>query len=277
MKHLLGFTATVVLFTGVLCTGVLQAQEAAYRFAQDKAFTYTIEQTNMTLQEAPGQTSTFNSELTMRVSYTLLETLANGNLKLQVTIDNALAINEGPNGTQTLGADMAGKSVVFEMNGSGEVVDIDSSIRAIESEGAGLLAAAAQIFPRLDAAKIRDGGNWEVTEKDTSGNEARGFIYEETEREYSIAGKKTVAGFECIEIALKSESESDGKMVNGEQELTVTGKRNGTATIMYAPEAGIITSFEAELNTDQVIMLPAQNMRVPITATQNVKILLVEN
>jgi hypothetical protein len=261
----------------LLCAGVAQAQDAAYRFAQDAPFTYTIEQTNMTLQEAPGQTSTFNSELTMRVTYQLLETLDNGNLKMQVTIDNALAINEGPNGTQTLGSDMAGKSVIFEMNGSGEVVDVDSSIRAIESEGAGLLAAATGIFPRLDGSKIREGASWDVTEMDTSGNETRGFIYEETERTYSVKGKKTVAGHECLEIALESEAESEGEMVNGDQELSVNGKRNGTATIMYASGVGIITSFEAELNTDQVIMLPAQNMRVPITATQNVKIVLVEN
>ena len=272
MKHLLSLFVAALLFGGMA-----HAQEAAYRFAQGKEFTYTIEQTNMTLQEAPGQTTTFNSELTMRVTYTLLETLENGNLKLQVTIVSALAINEGPNGTQSLGADMAGKSVVFEMNGTGQVVDVDSSIREIESEGAGLLAAATNIFPRLDGSKIREGANWDVTEKDTSGNDTRGFIYEETERSYSVKGKKTVAGHECLEIALASESESEGDMVNGDQELSVNGKRNGTATIMYAPTAGIITSFEAELNTDQVITLPAQNMRVPITATQNVKILLVEN
>ena len=260
------------LAIGVLLTvGLAHAQDAAYRFEPGKAYKYIIEQTNLQLQEMPGQTVSINSELTMGVTYTLLETLENGNLKLQATIDNALMINESPQGTQTIGADMAGKSVIFEMKTNGATVDIDSAIRNIDSEGVGLLVGATSVFPRLDAAKIAAGGSWSVEDADTTG-EGEGIIVEETTRNYSIKGKKTVEGHECLEIALESESEREGKMIRGDQELIVTGSRNGTATMMYAAEKGLLVAFDAEMSMDQTIVIPSNNMRIPITGSQNIKV-----
>lgn len=258
-----------------LTVGLANAQEAAYRFEKGKEYKYLIEQSNLTLQEVPGQTITTSTEVTMSVVYTLVDVLENGNLKMQATIENALAINEGPNGTQTIGADMAGKSVIFEMSPNGPVVDVDSSIRKIESEGVMLLGGATSIFPRLDASKISEGSTWNTSEVDTSGSEESGWTFEETQRNYEIKGKKTVSGLDCFEVFLTSEAERDGKMIRGDQEMSISGTRNGKGTIMYSKEAGVIASFVAEMNMDQVVVIPANNMRVPITATQNIKIELV--
>ncbi len=263
-----------LLLCSVLAVSTVSAQDGAYRFEKGKDYTYLIEQTSMQMQEMPGQTVTVNSEVTMKVVYTMLELMENGNLKMQATIQNALMINESPNGTQTLGADMAGKSAVFEMTRSGQVVDVDSSIRQIDSEGVGLLIGATTVFPRLDASKLTDGNSWTTTESDTTG-EGDGIIVEDTEREYEIKGKKSVSGLDCYEITLTSEADRDGKMIRGDQELMVSGTRNGKGTIMYAFQEGVITTFEAEVNMDQVIVVPSNNMRVPITATQNVKIELI--
>ncbi len=271
MKHLFA-----LLLCSALAVSTVSAQDAAYRFEKDKEYTYLIEQTSMQMQELPGQTITVNGELTMKATYTLLEKMDSGNLKLKATIVSALMINETPNGTQTFGGDMAGKSAIFEMTGDGQVVDIDSSIREIDSEGVGLLIGATQIFPRLDGSKITDGNSWTTSEADTTGK-GEGIIVEETEREYQISGKKTVNGLDCFEIKLSSESDRDGKMINGEQELMVNGTRNGKGTILYAPAAGTIVSFDAEMNLDQIIVLTANNTRIPVTATQNAKVELVAN
>lgn len=265
----------VSLFVGVLLmAGLATAQDGAYRFEKGKEYKYIIEQTNLQLQEMPGQTVTINSELTMGVTYVLLDVLDNGNLKMQATIDNALMINESPNGTQSIGADMTGKSAIFEMTPGGQTVDVDSAIRDIDSEGVGLLIGATSVFPRLDAAKIAGGGSWTAEEADTTG-EGENSIIEETTREYEVKGSKDVSGLDCTEIALSSEAERDGKMVRGDQELIVTGTRNGKATIMYAAKEGLLVTFTAEMNMDQTIVLPANNMRIPITGTQNVKVELI--
>ncbi|MBR9975418.1 MAG: hypothetical protein KFF77_07535 [Bacteroidetes bacterium] len=264
------FIASLVI--GVLLTvGLAHAQDAAYRFEPGKAYKYIIEQTNLQMQEMPGQTITVNSELTMSVTYTLVETLENGNLKLQATINNALMINESPQGTQSIGADMAGKSVIFEMTGNGQMVEVDSSIREIDSEGVGLLIGATSVFPRLDARKIAGGGSWTTEEADTTG-EGEGSIIEETTREYTLKGKKSVEGYDCVEIALESEAEREGKMIRGDQELMVKGTRNGKATMMYAAAEGLLVMFDAEMSMDQIIVVPASNMRIPITGTQVVKV-----
>ncbi|MBE0643642.1 MAG: hypothetical protein IH600_06145 [Bacteroidetes bacterium] len=263
-----------VLLCAFLFVSAASAQNSAYHFVKGKEYKYLIEQTSMQMQEVNGQTSTANSEVTMSVVYTLLETLESGNLKMQATIENALMINESDNGTQTLGSDMSGKSVIFEMTGRGQVVDVDSSIRKIDSEGIGLLIGATSIFPRLDGSKLSDGNSWSSTESDTTG-EGESSIIEETERNYEIKGKKSVNGIDCFEIALVSEADREGKMVRGDQELIVNGTRNGKATIMYGIEEGVIVKFDAEINTDQTIVVPSNNMRVPITATQTVKIELI--
>jgi hypothetical protein len=265
---------TSLFICAIMTYGLANAQEAAYRFEKGKEYKYLIEQTNMQLQELPGQSVTINSELTMSVVYTMLDLLDNGNLRMQATIESALMINESPNGTQTLGADMAGKSVIFELGGDGQLVEVDSSIRDIQSEGVVLLMGTTSVFPRLDASKISDGNSWSVTEADTTG-EGEGKIIEETERDYKVKGRKTVSGLDCHEITLTSEAKRKGKMIRGDQEMQVSGTREGKATIMYGHGEGVLVSFEAEMNMDQTIFVVAQNMRVPITATQNVKIELI--
>ena len=261
------------LAIGVFLTvGLAHAQDAAYRFEPGKAYKYIVEQTNMQLQEAQGQSMTVNSELTMGVTYTLLETLENGNLKMQATIDNAIMINESEQGTQSIGADMAGKSVIFELKSNGQMVEIDSSIREIDSEGVMLLVGAAGVFPRLDAAKIAAGGSWTVEDADTTG-EGEGIIVEETTRNYEVKGRKDVEGYDCAEVLLESESEREGRMIRGDQDLIVNGTRNGKATMMYASKEGLLVRFDAETSMDQTIVIPSNNnMRLQITGTQNIKV-----
>jgi hypothetical protein len=82
MKHIAS-----LIICAFLTVGLVNAQEAAYRFEKGKEYKYLIEQTNLTLQEIPGQTVTTSTEVTMNVVYTLLEVLENGNLKMQATIE----------------------------------------------------------------------------------------------------------------------------------------------------------------------------------------------
>jgi hypothetical protein len=257
-----------------MLVSIVHAQDAAYRYEKGKEYKYLIEQTNLQLQEVSGQTMTTNSEATISVVYTVLDVLDNGNLKMKATLDNALLISEGPNGSQTLGGDMSGKSIVFEITNSGRMVEIDSSIRQIDSDGVVILIGTTSIFPRLDATKLGEGSSWSSSEADTTG-EGEYVIIEETERNYSIKGKKTVNGIECYEISVNSEAERDGKMSRGDNEMMVSGTRNGEGTIMYGIEQGVLVSLTSEMNMDQTVVLPSNNMRIPITGTQNVKIELI--
>jgi hypothetical protein len=265
MKQLL-----TLLLCMILTAGAAQAQDGAYRFEKGKEYKYLIEETSLSMQEMPGQTISVNGETTLSAVYSLVGEAENGNLNMQVTIDNALVISEGPNGTNTFGNDMIGKSVQFELATNGDVVDVDSSIRAIDSEGVGLLILAANFFPKLDGSKLATGSSWTTTSVDTSG-EGDNQRIEETERKYEVGGTKMIGDRECLEITLNSESEIEGKGVSGDQQLTITGSRKGKGTIMYDAKEGVLVSYAAEIAIDQSIFFPANNMRIPITATRNVK------
>ncbi len=129
---------------------------------------------------------------------------------------------------------------------------------------------ATDIFPTLDPTKLAVGENWSTTDSDTT--HRSGEIITNTEKEFNAVGTKSVDGMECLEIEVKTSSEVEGKMVNGEQELMLTGSSDGKGTILYALKEGILVSHVSEHTMDQTIVFPANNMRIPITSTMNIKI-----
>ena len=108
---------------------------------------------------------------------------------------------------------------------------------------------------------IGDGDSYQITE---------------LERECSITGRKEVRGFDCYEITIVTEADIDGKRVQGDNEMMISGTKEVKATAYYAVKEGILVSLEAEVNGDTVLLISANNMRIPITSNQVLKITLVQ-
>jgi hypothetical protein len=252
----------------------LQAQEATYRYEKGKEYKYLIEQTGLQIQEVQGQSSTSNSEITISAILTVLDKLENGNQRMQMLVENALAISEGQGQTQTLGSEAAGKSVIFELDPAGDIADVDTAIMELEPQTRGIVMASTNIFPTIDVSKLSVGNTWETTKLDTAGTEEAQVITE-TERTYKVKAEKEINGHKCYEISVTSEADIDGKQIYGDQEIMVSGTREGKTKIYYGIEEGIIVKIEADINTDQTLMVTANNMRVAITGNQTIKVELV--
>lgn len=264
------FTALLVV---IAMTATMSAQDATYRYKDGKEYKYLIEETGLTIQEVPGRTVNINTESTITSVLTLLEKLDNGHQRLQMTIESALVISENPRETNTFGGDAAGKSVSYEIDNTGDLVDVDTTIRDMDNESRSILMGAANVLPSFDAARIDD-EEWTVEEVDTTG-EGESQIIRESETTYQVKGMKEVNGYNCHEISIETETESDGKLVRGDQEMMLSGTQEGKGTVYYSAEKGLLIKMEFEVNGDQTIMFPSNNMRIPVTSNQVAKVELL--
>ncbi len=264
------FTALLVV---IAMTATMSAQNATYRYEEGKEYKYLIEETGLTIQEVPGQTVNINTESTITTVLSLLEKMDNGHQRVQTTIESALVISENPRETNTFGGDAAGKSVTYEIDNTGELVDVDSTIRDMDNELRSILMGAANVLPSFDASRIDD-EEWTVEDVDTTG-EGESQIIRESETTYKVKGMKEVNGYNCHEISIETETESDGKLVRGEQEMMLSGTQEGKGMFYYSAEKGLLVKMELEVNGDQTIMFPGNNMRIPITSNQVAKVELL--
>ena len=250
------------------------AQDATYRYEAGKEYKYLIEETGLQIQEFQGQSRTSNTETTISTVLTVEEALENGHLKLKSLVENALIIAEGPEQTQTLGDEASGKSVIFEIDERGDIVDVDSSVKELERIARSVVMGTMRIFPALDKEKLTLGNEWEVEEADTSGS-GESQIITESESIYKVKREKEINGHACLEIVIETEADFEGKRVAGDQEMMISGTQESKTKLYYSPSEGIVVQIESDTNSDQTLMLTMNNMRVPITGNQTVKVTLV--
>lgn len=265
---------TITAIVLLLVAAGLSAQEATYRYEQGKEYTYLVEGSSMQIQEVQGQSITVTSETTISGVLTSQEALENGHQRMQLLVNNALIIRETPQGSQTLGAEVGGKSIQFEIDHKGDVVDVDSSLKDYDDESIGILRGMLNFFPTIEKDQLSEGSEWEANGVDTSGSgESKTVI--EYERFYAVTGQKETEGVQCYEVTITTESDMDGKLVRGDNEMMITGNIEVKAKAYLAVESGVLVSLEADINTDQVIMIPSNNMRIPITENRTRKITLM--
>ena len=265
---------TITTIVLLLIAAGLSAQEATYRYDQGQEYNYLVEGTSMRIQEVQGRSISINSETTISTVLTSIEPLENGHQRLQLTVNNALISAETPEGSQTRGADVGGKSVQFEIDHKGDVIDVDTSINAYDDESAGILRSMLNFFPTIEKDQLSTGSSWEVNGVDTSGSgECQTII--EYERSYAVTGEKEVEGIQSYEVTITTESDLEGKLVRGDNEMMISGTIEVKAKAYLAVENGVLVNMEAEINTDQVYMFPSNNMRVPVTENSVRKITLM--
>ncbi|MCB2203949.1 hypothetical protein KQI65_04315 [bacterium] len=264
----------IYLFVLLVLALPVRAQDAIFRYEEGVEYKYLIEQSGLTIQEVQGRSITGTNETTISSILTVVEKLDGGDLRLNMLIESALAISEGPETTETSGTESAGKSVTFTLDADGHVSDVDTSIRALAPKTQTLLMLQLNIFARLDPEQLHAGGEWERNESDTTSSEEGTEIITETEKTYTVKAEKDINGHNSLEIIVETAQDIDGKIVQN-AEIMVSGKREGKGKYYYSADEGLVTKIDAELNLDQTLMVTANNMRIPITSTQSMKIELV--
>lgn len=260
------FTALLLL---VLTVPAAVAQQHIFRYEVGKDYTYVLEETNMSIQEVQGQSMTQNSESTVSATIKLSGIADNGDMSMNVKINNALVIVEANNQTQTLGSDFGGKALNLVVDQKGNVVDVDTTNADEAGQAGSLIVQIGEMLPNLTKGTLEVGQSWNSHDVDTSGS-GDNLMLVETERKYTVKGKKEMKGFDCLEIGVTVDAEIEGTRVNGDNELQIKGTREGKGTLYYAPAEGLFVAMNMEVTTDQVITVMGMNMRVPVTGSSTV-------
>jgi hypothetical protein len=264
-----------VLTIALLLAGSAFAQKAAYRLKSGQEYKYLIESKSDAVQEMGGQTQSSSTETTIKISLTIAKVLENGNMQGTLKIENALILLESDQGSKSFGNEASGKSMKLTMNGKGEIVDRDTSTKDQTAESMQVFAQISQLFPRIDGDKLSEGSKWEVSDIDTTDfGGPDNMIFEKHTSKYSVAGKESKEGRNCYKIDLVKDSDVDGKMARGGQDLTVKGEKHLKGTFYHAIDEGILVAFEATTDVDQTVSLSGMSTKIPITTKTSLKVTL---
>ncbi|MDH7515899.1 MAG: hypothetical protein QHI48_08510 [Bacteroidota bacterium] len=227
-------------------------QETSYKYAPDKPYRYILEFKSDVIQEMAGQSMSVTVEGTASTVLVHDRKTDEGNLHITLTIEDALVLAETPEGTQTFGESLKGKSLGYTIDPTGKMIDNDSLTFKPQQQDMQIIQELLGMFPPLDPEKLSVGGSWERVHTDTLGGSDNPLI-RKRKSTYKVTGKENVLNRDCIVIATTRSVETSGKMKRGEMTLRVTGEENGTGTIHFDPAQGIIVRMTLDEKGEQLI------------------------
>jgi hypothetical protein len=271
MKSLI--RATIVL--SLLSCFIATAQESAYKYEINKAYTYLLEGKKTVTQEFGGRKVNVNSEANAAFNLTITERLDNGGMKSKIDIQSAVVIVEGPDGMKTFGQDLAGKSIVFVMDRFGTVSEEDTSVISNERNSRELMNAMMKFIPYLPPGKAVEGESWSREREDTLGTDDAPIQIQQ-ESDYEVEETVELNSFSCLKVTGKSESSYEGTVTQGTQELSLLGEAEGKGSFYYSKDQGIIVKLERnDIDESVVAQLNNPSQQMTMTTKGNVTIELV--
>ncbi len=270
MKRFALLTTLILLTTAHLAS----AQTAAYKFTPAKDYKYLVEMKSNSMTEYGGETMATSLDGTVSLVIRMESTNPDGSMKGAITIDNALFMRESPQGTETVGAALAGKKFALTIEGDGSVTDIDTSVVIEDEKAEAFIGQILRFLPHFDAKDLSVGSHWTRTSEDTL-SEGTDPIIQKSEGEYKVVGTKTVKGFECLEISYERTSTLKGTASRGGQDIFVNGEDHTKGTMFFAAREGILVSVTNEGSGEQNQSVPSQSVQIQTASTKSGKIELV--
>ncbi len=265
------FVAFLLMVSGL---SALAQTKPVYSFDLNKPYKYFIESKNNVVQEYEGQTGTSNIESNVSIILTMTKKNEDGSYEGSISVENAFIVVESDQGTQNLGNDLAGKVFPVMVKPDGNVDITDTTIDLGESGGM-VVGATNNLFPRLNSEKMKVGESWTKDRTDTMKTERRTIIATGGSQ-YDVKGKKTVKGFDCLEIMMDGKVDIKGNVASQGQDLHVEGNQTRKATIHYDAEKMLLVGSEMNESGEQIITsMSNTSMRVNIASTGTTKIELI--
>jgi hypothetical protein len=256
----------------LLLASTAMAQQGTYRYVPGTTYTYLVEHKMDMMQDMMGQTGTVSVEATGSFLYTPDKVQDNGDIHFNVKMDKALILVESPQGSQSLGNELAGKEFGFTMKPNGEVLEPDSSINQFKGQDMQIVGQALRLFPKLDASQIKPGNTWQEERLDTTGD-GEDKMYSKSVSKYTVLGNKTVKGHDCVEISMQTDTEVEGRMNANGMSLRVDGTNSMTGTMLYDAKNGVLIGMDGKTTGEQHITDPnGSSIKVDISSSGTQKV-----
>lgn len=251
-----------------------------YKMKKGQTLNYSVVSTIESLQEMMGSEMESQIESKARTKLTSEGSDKEGNLtyllvyeSLVVDFSSAMLDStfENPGG-------LIGKRVRKTITPTGdqiESVEVDTIKLGMLAQG-GALASGREFLPNLPNEEIKMGGSVSLTDVD-SVEVLGGTTVSKSEVEFTLIGKESRSGYDCLKIGVKGTLSLEGEGSMQGMKFFLEGDGDIQRTLYFAPKEGVLVSSEDQTDIEMTIAITGQmNMTIPSTQSTKSSITLVK-
>ncbi len=248
-----------------------------YKFDKGDKLIYSWSKNIETVQEIGGQKQESKTTMDAKVRFTGESSLVEGATFSVVYDAMTFDVNhpaltrkvENPEG-------LIGKRIRKSIAANGDLIKSEE----LDPIDVGVLAqfgfsTDGEWFPNLPAEALSVGKTVRATDVDTSKTKDRMTIVSSTYA-YTLLGSEKKNGYKCLKISVASTSKIQGDGLLQGLEFVMTGKGSAKETLYFAPKKGVLILAETESQSNLMIDISSQGLKIPIVQSEKSTLALVK-
>ncbi len=284
MKHryLVLFGIAAVLFNLNFNSGhASDSYKLKYKMAKGTVLHYNMDSKMESLQEMMGSEMESNSKINAKIKITSEGENKDGNLTYLIVYESMLfeMVSSMMDSTFKDPEGLIGKRVRKTITPSGdqiESVELDSIKLGLLAHAGGGLVSGREFFPNLPEGELKMGEKVSVTDVDSL-DSLGGTTVSIAEMEFTLTGKETKFGYDCLKIDVKGTVTLEGDGTMQGMKFFIEGDGDFQRTLYFAPKEGLLVAADSQTDMEMTAAITGQmSMTIPITQSMKSNITLIK-
>ncbi len=251
-----------------------------YKMTKGTVLYYKMDSKMESLQEMMGSEVEANSKSNANVKIISEGENKDGNLTFLMVYESMLfeMITSMMDSTFKDPAGLIGKRVRKTITPYGDQiksVELDSIKLGLLSRGGGL-ASGREFLPNLPGSELKMGEKVSVTDVDSL-DTLGGTTVSKAEMEFTLTGKETKFGYDCLKIDVKGTVTLEGDGTMQGMKFFIEGDGDFQRTLYFAPKEGLLVAADNQTDIEMTVAVTGQmQMTIPITQSQTSNMTLLK-
>lgn len=251
-----------------------------YKMAKGTVLYYRLDSQMESLQEMMGSEVEANSKSNANVKITSEGENKDGNLTFLMVYESMLfeMISSMMDSTFKDPEGLIGKRVRKTITPYGDQiksVELDSIKLGLLAHS-GDLASAREFLPNLPDSELKMGEKVSMTDVDSL-DMLGGTTVTKAEMEFTLTGKETKLGYDCLKIDVKGTINLEGDGIMQGMKIFIEGDGDFQRTLYFAPKEGLLVAAHNQTDIEMTLALTGQmQMTIPITQSQTSNMTLIK-
>ena len=252
-----------------------------YKMAKGTVLHYRMDSKMESLQEMMGSEVEANAKSNAKIRITSEGENKDGNLTFLMVYESMLFEMVGSMMDSTFKdpGGIIGKRVRKTITPNGdqiESVELDSIKLGLLARGGGGLASGSEFFPNLPDSELKMGEKVSTTDVDSL-DTLGGTTVSKSEMEFTLTGKETKFGYDCLKIDVKGTVTLEGDGTMQGMKFFIEGDGDFQRTLYFAPKEGLLVATDNQTDIEMTVAVTGQmQMTIPITQSQTSNITLLK-
>lgn len=251
-----------------------------YKMAKGTVLYYRLDSQMESLQEMMGSEVEANSKSNANVKITSEGENKDGNLTFLIVYESMLfeMMSSMMDSTFKDPEGLIGKRVRKTITPYGDQiksVELDSIKLGLLAHAGGL-ASAREFLPNLPDSELKMGEKVSMTDVDSL-DTLGGTTVTKAEMEFTLTGKETKLGYDCLKIDVKGTINLEGDGMMQGMKIFIEGDGDFQRTLYFAPKEGLLVAAHNQTDIEMTLALTGQmQMTIPITQSQTSNMTLIK-